>query len=112
MRPCTCRRPGHVGGLQADAQRRQAQRGVPLDRAADEHRLGLGGELGPLRQHVVDGGLAGPVQHHAEGAAVVVLDDVDHAAAERRLQQIGVGEQQRSRADPVRRGSEVVLRVL
>ena len=47
-----------------------------------------------------------------ERAAVVVLDDVDDTAPKRRLQQIGVGEQQRPRAHPVGRRSDEVLRVL
>ena len=74
--------------------------------------LGLVASLAHCGKHVVDRGLAGPVQHHAERAAVVVLDDVDDAAAERRLEQIGVGQQQRARAHAVRRRSDVILRVL
>ena len=53
----------------------------------------------------------GLVDADAEGAAVVVLDDVDHAAPEGRLHQVGVRQQQRPGAHPLRRGRDEVLGV-
>ena len=104
--------PLHPVRVGADPQGRQAQGGVAFHRPADEHRLGLGGQLGPLRQHVVHRGLARPVQHHPERPAVVVLDDVDDAAPKGRLEQIGVGQQQSPGPHPVRRRGDVILRII
>jgi len=41
-----------------------------------------------------------------------VLDDVDDRAPERRLEQVGVGEQQRAGPDPMRGGRDEVLWIL
>ena len=74
--------------------------------------LGLAASLAHCGNTLYTAVSLAPVQHHAERAAVVVLDDVDDAAPKCRLQQIGVGEQQRSGPYPVRRRRDVVLRIL
>ena len=77
---------GHAFGIGTDSKNRQAQRRITLHRSPDEHRLRFGCQLDPLRQHVVDSGLAGAIEHHSQRAPIVVLDDVNHAAAESRLE--------------------------
>ncbi len=109
IRPATCRRPGTPLGSAPTRSTARHSAASRLTGPTDEHRLGLGSQLGPLRQHVVDGGLAGPVEHHTQRPAVVVLDDVDHAAPKRRFQKIGVGQQQGARTHPMRCGCDMVL---
>ncbi len=82
---------GHAVDGGAHPHSAQAQRGIAFDRATHEQRARLRADLAPLRQHIVHGGFAGPVQHHTQGSGVVVLDDVDDRPAERRLGQIGRG---------------------
>jgi len=111
IRPATWRRPGTPSGsapTRSTARHNAASRftGPP-----DEHRLRFGGQLGPLRQHIVDSGLAGAIDHHSQRAPVVVLDDVNHTAAEGRLEEIRVGQKQSARSHSVCGGGNIVLRV-
>ncbi|GAB2523113.1 hypothetical protein GCM10027167_27650 [Nocardia heshunensis] len=47
----------------------------------------------------MQGGIAGFVEHHTPGAAVIVLEDVHHGPSEGRLHEIGCGHQQGARAN-------------
>ena len=48
----------------------------------------------------------------SRGVAVVVLDDINHAAPKRRLHQVGIGQQQGPGSPPVGRGRHEVFGVL
>ena len=84
----------------AGAQGGQAQRRLPVDRAADEHRRRPRRQRRPGRQHVAQRDLARPVEHHAEAAALPVLDEVDDGAAEVRVEQSRRRHEEHARARP------------
>jgi hypothetical protein len=91
-----------VGGQRAVAAAGgQAQRRVGLAGAADVEDAGFDRELGPPGQHVAYPHLAGPAEHHADGAGVGVVEHVDHGAGEGRVGQRGHRDQQRPGADVV-----------
>jgi hypothetical protein len=54
----------------------------------------------PRGQDVLQRELTGPVEHHAEAAALAVLDEVDDGAAEVRVEQPGRRHEERPRANP------------
>jgi len=63
----------------------QTEDRLTCDRTPGEHDGGFDGEWAPLRGDVLEGGRTGPVEHHPEGAVVVVFEHQDHGPVEVRI---------------------------
>ena len=63
---------------------------------AHEHDAGVRRQPVPIRQRLADGGLARPVEDHAQGAVLAVLEDEHDRAEEVRVVQRGRGDEQTS----------------
>ena len=79
------------------AQQGHRERAVGADRAAPEEHLGLGDDLAPRLEHVGDRHLRGPVEHDAERAVVVDVEQQHDGVGEVGVQQCRRRHQQHPR---------------